>query len=110
MEYPNLETLLQCEFLETDKIDLIISESPYVEKVLECILENHLEKYLKVNFSKKAESVKEEIMEDHNFKEYLREMLGEVLDTIFKEFGGLQFKEDQEREIHPMWLFKKARR
>ncbi|MGE5438143.1 MAG: hypothetical protein ACM3O3_13095 [Syntrophothermus sp.] len=101
--YENLSDLINNEYFETDKPDLLIKESNVIEEISKIVI-SHLEPYLKAKFSLlKQKKVIKEIEEDYDTIETLKNISDDLLLNIDKNHGKLEFKEENFDKVSKCW-------
>ncbi len=103
-DYDTLSDIINCEYLETETPELLITESPIIEKVLKIIFDR-----IKNDLKKKFDQTKviSELREDSELVDAFIEISEDLLSHIDSNFGELELNQEQESKIHPMWYLNK---
>jgi hypothetical protein len=102
-KYKTISEIIHCEYLESDAPELLISESPLVEKILKIVFED-IKGDLKKSFKKKE--VIDRLRENQELIETIREMSDNLLYDIDGNYGKLKISEEQEQKIDKFWDLK----
>ena len=115
--YNTLSDLINCEYLESDIPELLITENGHIENITKEILETtltHLEPYLKKNFENKKNEIIKEILEsaeeDYDITEKIRYVVDDLLVHMRDSYGELRIDNNSSSgNIHRMWELPKEK-
>jgi RNA-binding protein YhbY len=103
-----LEDILNSDYLETDTPEALITENQNIKEIVYYILSQLEEKeVLKVKFKKR--DFVEEMFEDYDLKEKVREISDDLLQCIIRNHGKLEVIEKNNitslDDINSLWKF-----
>ena len=106
-----ISDIIETEYRETDRGSLILDESRQVEKIINYILDELIQKeVLKVSFNaKKQKEFKQELKEEYSFIELFENIQDELLVNICNNVGHnvINNEDIKSQSINPIWYLPK---